>query len=337
MSFNLADAYEPAVWKKTLDEKTKAAWSLANSVAVRTVEDFSSTCNGPSRSVELPFFRDIEDQDDEIQVERTAPSMQGLGTGKQVVKVLNRVIANDASAESRDLGHDDPLGVFLGRRANRYLANRQKKMRSILTGVFGTALSANSIDHFEEATNTTAGNFWNVDYFHDATSRLGVLEQSLSGGVVFVHPDIYAAMKKADEITFVKPSEGMPFLPTFKGMALFMDAGLSRTGTTSGTVYSSYLIGAGAFGHGIAEQPFYDLGARFNPSLSHFALHGDPKTNVLEIFDRTREIIHIDGTSYTGSVAGETATNAELATANKWTLAYADAKKVPIVRIRTNG
>lgn len=335
--FNLIEAYDPVVWKATLEEKTKAAWSLANSPVLKAVDELKAVAEGPGSGVQLGFFRDITEQDDEVQVERTEPTTQGLGTGKQIVKKLLRVVKNDATAEARDLGHDDPLGTFLTRRATRRLALTQKKMVAILTGVFGTSLAANSVDHFSETSNSDVDKVWQEDYFFDAKSTLGPLQMSLSGGAIFVHSVIYAAMEKADAIAFVKPSEGPAFIATWKGLPIYIDDSLVRNGTTSGKVYSSYIIAAGAFGHGLADQPFYDLGAKFNPSVSHFALDGDVKLNVLGIYDRTAEVIHLDGVSFTGSVAGGSATNAELATANKWTLAYDSAKKVAAVRIRTNG
>lgn len=337
MPFNLADAYEPAVWKALMAEKTKAAWSLANSAVVKAVADLKLIAEGPSRSAELPFFRDIAEQDDEPQVERTAPTKQGIGTGKQIIKKMLRVIANDASAEARDLGHEDPLGTFLDRRVNRRLANTQKKIVAILTGVFGTALAANGVDHFAETANSDTDKVWQEDYFFDAASTLGILQFDLEGGAVFVHPVVYAAMQKADAITFVKPSEGKAFIATWKGLPIYLDKSLVRNGTTSGKVYSSYIIAAGAFGSGLADQPFYDIGAKFNPSVSHFAIDGNMDLNTLTIYDRTAEIVHLDGTSYTGTVAGESVTNAELATADKWAVAYDSAEKVPVVRIRTNG
>lgn len=336
--FSLADTYQPAVWKKTITEKTNAAYSLFNSVAVTRAPMIDEVAAGPSNSADLPFFRDIATQADEIQVERTAPTVLGIGTGKQVVKMLNRVTANDMSAEAKTLGFDDPTDAFLQRVTLRRLAQRQAALRSSLTGIFGTALTANLKNVALETTaGVAAANLWSGNLFHDATSLLGNLEMSLEGGAVWVHPIVMAAMKKADEIAYVKPSEGKPFIATYKGLPIYTDSALQRAGTTSGTVYRTYILAPGAVLFGQKDQTFIDLGQKGGVDVAQFVFDADQKTNVEAIYDRRREIIHLDGLSYTGSVTAGTPSNPELATANNWSLATDSATKVGVVAIDTNG
>jgi hypothetical protein len=56
------------------------------------------------------------------------------------------------------------------------------------------------------------------------------------------------------------------------------------------------------------------------------------------IFSRQTEILHPFGFSFSSaSVAGQSATYAELALAANWTRVYASRKNVPLAFIRTNG
>lgn len=337
-AFSLSDSYQPAVWKQTIQEKTNAAFSLFNSVAVTRAPLLDEIASGPSGSADLPFFRDIATQANEIQVEGTAPTILGIGSGKQVVKMLNRVTANSITAEAKTLGFADPTDAFLSRVAARRLAQRQASLRSALTGIFSTALSANLKNvALETSSGQSAANLWSGSLFHDAVSLLGNLEMTLDGGAVWVHPTVLAAMKKADEIAYIKPSEGKPFIATYKGLPIFVDSGLTRAGTTSGTVFRTVILAPGAVLFGQKDQTFLDIGQKGGVDTASFVFDSDQKTNVEAIYDRTREIIHVDGLSYTGTVTGGSPTNTELATANKWTLAADSAAKVGVVAIDTNG
>jgi hypothetical protein len=66
-------------------------------------------------------------------------------------------------------------------------------------------------------------------------------------------------------------------------------------------------------------------------------MDGDAAKNNIALYDRTRFLMHVVGTKWKGSPAGQSATNAELATAGNWELAYTSAARVPAVRIQTNG
>jgi hypothetical protein len=63
----------------------------------------------------------------------------------------------------------------------------------------------------------------------------------------------------------------------------------------------------------------------------------DPDKNNAFIYDRTRCIVHINGMKWVGAPAGQSATNAELATVGNWNLVFQSASRTGIVCMRTNG
>ena len=74
--------------------------------------------------------------------------------------------------------------------------------------------------------------------------------------------------------------------------------------------------------------------------MASLALYPNPQKNQVEIYDRSRFLIHPNGMKWNpagGVPAGQSATNAELATAGNWTLDYTTADRVGIVSVRTNG
>ena len=108
----------------------------------------------------------------------------------------------------------------------------------------------------------------------------------------------------------------------------------TRAGTTDGTVYTSYLFGAGAFGKGaspLASAPLQGGTGTEGVELARVPLDSD---TVLII--RRRYILHPRGVKFTSaSVAGDSPTNAELETAANWTRVF-ESKNVRIVAVTHN-
>jgi len=66
-------------------------------------------------------------------------------------------------------------------------------------------------------------------------------------------------------------------------------------------------------------------------------LKEDEDLNETVVYDRTRKIMHVSGTSWGGSIAGQSATNAELADEDAWSYVGSNVESAGIVQIRTNG
>jgi hypothetical protein len=113
---------------------------------------------------------------------------------------------------------------------------------------------------------------------------------------------------------------------------------LTRAGTTSGKVYETYLIKSGFFGYG--EKPQVAASGPTDPSaIDAAALAFLPSiaTNDIALYDRTRFVLHLDGAKWIGSPAGQSPTDAELATATNWQFLKQTANRAGVVAIRTNG
>ena len=141
----------------------------------------------------------------------------------------------------------------------------------------------------------------------------------------------YANLQKLNLITFLPLSEQEPKFPHYLGYRVVVDDSLApRAGTTSGFVYTSILFGADSIGYGAGSPP--------KPSeLFRSPAAGNGGGQDI-IFSRATEIIHPFGFQFTSaSVAGQSATYAELATAANWTRVYANRKNIPLAFLQTNG
>lgn len=335
----IANLWTPQIWIPTVDERARSLPGLITSGAFAQSPLFDAAASGAGTSVNLPFFQDLTDTLDGIQVEATAPSVNNVGSAQNVAPILNREVAFGSNALAKAVAGKDPveaITMMLG-------ANRQKRLQrtalNILRGLFAfgsapataAALSACRSDvSLEAGASPAAGQLIDSTKFNNAVALMGELQQNLAGGVIWCHPLIRAALLNADTNSFERASKGDLMLETYKGIPMYTSNLLSRAGTTSGTTYDTYVIAAGSIGWGLKPQTS-------GIDVSSLQYYPDPTKNQETIYDRTRALIHINGTKWTGTPAGQSATDAELATSTNWSLAYQTADRVGVVQIRTNG
>ncbi len=335
----IANVWAPSIWIKGTDEVTRTRPSLITSGATRQSPIFDQAATGPGTAVNLPFFRDLTDTAEGIQVEGTQPSINNIGSAVNLAAILNREIAFGSEALAAAVSGEDPVRAIVGQLG----VARQKRMQlvvlNILRGLFNfagapgaaAALSAVRTDvSLEAGASPAAGQLMSSATFNAAAAKMGELQDTLANGALWMHPDVRATLLNADAISFERGSRGDFILETYKGIPVFVSNLLSRAGGTNGTTYDTYLLASGVIGWGMKSQ----VAGVDASSLQYFA---DPRTNREEIYDRTRSLIHINGTRFTGTPAGQSATNAELATSTNWALAFQTADRVGVVQIRTNG
>ncbi len=345
-STNVAQLWTPDIWIRGLDEKMRHFPSLLSSPIVKRTPEFDALAAGGGITVNIPYFRDITDQADAPQVENTEPAYQSIGSGKQIAAICNRETANNVSALAAAVSGTEPVEEITGQLARRRQKQRQTTIVAQLRGGFGFsnapggagALSAVRNDIFSETgANPGAANLISTFSIIDTIALLGELADTTNGGGIFMHPTIRGSLLKQDQIAFEHYSQqDGTILETYKGYRVFVDLNLVRAGGVSGFVFDTYVFAPGVFAWG--EKP--QIGGPINQPMidvAELAYWNNAPTNVANIYDRSRFIIHPNGLRWTGVPAGQSATNAEFATAANWTLDYASADRVGIVCLRSNG
>ena len=338
----ISDLWVPQIWVQGLSEKAASFPSIITSGIANRDEEFDAYAAGPGTTINLPYFRDISDQADAVQVENTQATRQVIGSGKQIAAICNRETANDLTALSGQVSGAAPVDGILTQLAIRRQKQRNTTLLNQLRGLFDTTSAPNSAtgclkaaryDIFLEAGATPpATQCISASGFVDAVTLLGEQADVLKGGSIIVHPDIHQALLKADQISFEHFSlqEGIK-LQKYRGLWLWRSKLLRRAGTTSGYVYDTYLSAPGVFAWGEKPQQGDVVDVA---SLSYWM---DKQKNNEEIYDRSRFILHPNGCRWVGTPAGQSATNAEFATAANWNLDYQTADRVGLVCMRTNG
>lgn len=344
----ISDVFVPAIWTKALSEQRATYPTILNSGAAMESDLLSSLASGGGTSVNVPFFRDITSQADEIQVENTPPATDNAITaGVQVAPVLNRVCKSSATALSSAVSGEDVVPQIIQQLADRRAMQRNATAIALLRGAFGTAAGAalNNAASLsavrrtiatETGLNPPANQMISPNDFIDACALLGENSNLLQNGVFVVHPVVLATLMKLDAASFKNGVQsGLPYtIKTYREVPIITSAALVRAGTTSGFVYDSYILAAGTIGKGEKPQ-VADSWDTVDVAALQFEV--DKDRNNKFIYDRTRFISHINGMRWIGTPAQQSATNAELQTFANWNLIYQTANRVGAACIVSNG
>lgn len=337
----IANLWIPDIWLNGVAEAINNTNALITSPAIVRSPVFDERASFGGTTVDIPNFRE-PNYDDEQQVASTAPTINNLTSGTQVAPIINRVSAIGVDSLAQQLSmingaSQDPLSYAFSILGGLRLRQRQKTLVSILAGVFGTGAGAfnalRTASFVEVVGNQTTAHFLDSDLFLDATNKLGVTKEKLTaGGVIIMHPQVETNLNKQDQIDYVKDSSGQIVLRMYKGLPIFLDNTLVRAGTTSGNVYTTYVLAPGSVAMGDKPQ------SNVVGDMASLLKKESEDTNVVSFFDRTRFILHPYGAKWKGTPASDhSPTNAELATQTNWESALADVTNAGAIQIVTNG
>lgn len=291
--------------------------------------------NGPGKTAELPFWNDIDptvapnlSSDDPTSLATPAKVDQGEQIARKAF--LNKGLsATDLASE-----------LAMGPRAMEHIRARvdtywmrqwQRRLIASCNGVLADNIAANGGDMVknvasESIAGQSASTKFNRDAYTDAVYTMGDAAAALR--VIAVHSHVMAQMVKNDDIVYIPDSQGQLTIPTYMGLRVVVDDGLTVTaGTTDGFKYTSVLFGAGAFGYG-EGNPLVPV------EVEREAAQGDGG-GVESLWTRKTWILHPFGFQSTGTPAGASFSLTELAAATSWARVV-ERKSVPMAFLITN-
>lgn len=136
--------------------------------------------------------------------------------------------------------------------------------------------------------------------------------------MLVVHPDVYALLV-AQNLTQMIPNSQGQFIETYMGMEIIV----SSTLAPASGVYNTLIVRSGAFGYAENTDPAKVL-----------EFDRDIKCNDDLMSVQKRYVIHPMAASFTGTPAGATASNAELATTGNWALGAASKLQFGVRALR---
>lgn len=291
--------------------------------------------SGPGKIVELPFWNDL---DGSVEVNYSTDNPASSATPQKInqgSQIARKAFVNQGW-QAADLASELAMGgtamEAVRARTDRYFARQwQRRLVAACNGLLADNVAANSGDMVvnvaaEATASQTANTRFNRDAFTEAAFTMGDAKSGLTA--IAVHSAVHKQMVKNDDIVYVPDSQGQLTIPTYMGLRVIVDDGMTVTaGTTSGFKYTSVLFGAGAFGYGVGspEVPV---------EVDRGAAAGDGG-GIETLWVRNTWLLHPFGFQQTGTPAGVSFTNTELQAATSWARVL-DRKLIPMAFLVTN-
>lgn len=256
-----------------------------------------------------------------------------LGTQQMKYRKAARAKAWSAMDLARGIGLQDPMMGITNRIGDYWATDNQKRLIYSLQGILADNIANYDGDMVHNVATDAAGAITDAEKA-SALNFIKALE--LTGdnldliGAFGMHSSVYYGLYALNLITFVRDSEDSSFA-TFQGKRVVVDDALVVVQGTNRPTYTSILFGVGAVEAGEGNMP--------NTQASE--LDRDPKAGngggETQLFSRRTDIIMPVGFTWTDtSVAGQSATYAELQAAANWDRVW-DPKNIPIRFLQTNG
>jgi hypothetical protein len=329
----IADVIVPEVFNPYVTERTSdlARFYLGGIVSTNPELDRLATAGG--KLINMPFWSDLSG-DDEVLSDSSALTPAKITASQDVAALLMRGKAWSVNDLAVALSGDDPMGAVGDLVAAYWARKRSAVALAALKGAIADNVANDSGDMVANVAGATnddvaATTKFSGDVFIDGQATFGDAIGGLSG--VAFHPTVYHNLKKLDNISFEKESQGDLEVETYRGLRVIVDRNMPFTaaagtgGTDAAASYTTYLFGQGALGMG-------NGGAPVPTETDRDSLAGEDI-----LVTRDHFIMHPRGIKFTSSsVAGASPTNAELGAAANWDRVY-ERENVRVASIVTNG
>ena len=269
------------------------------------------------KTVNMPFWGDLTGEDS-VSSDTGDIEISRIAAGQDVAVVTRRDKAFGVTDLAVDLAGADPMG-WIASRLGAYWAKRDNvKVIQTLKGIFASGgAGANLV--YDISGESGTGALLDKDTLIWAAQLLGDQKANLTAVAMNSAAEAFLASLDAQS-TLYRPSDAKGTLPTYNGKSIVMDDNLGYDPSTK--VAEIYLFGAGA------------VALNDCPSKNPFEAGRDPLKNGCEdyVVSRHAGSAHVRGIKWTGTPAGASPTNAELATAANWTKVY-DDKDIRVVKL----
>lgn len=324
----VADIIVPSVFAPYMAEKTTERSEIIKAGIAQRDPFFDDKASGGGKTVELPFWDDLTG-DREVLSSGSPLTVNPITADKDIAVIHNSGKAWGANDLAKWISGDDPAEAIAQRVGGFWARADQRMLMKILAGLFdntnGVLRSTHRLNIYSDVApgSITDAMRLNGLTFIDGKQLLGDAKEKLTA--LAMHSEVEAWLSKNDLIDAIPDSEGKSGIKIFQGHRVVVDDNCPKTAGVNSSAFMTYLFGVGAFAMGEG---------RLDPNE---AVETDRQ--VLESNDilatRRRMILHPRGVRWTGTAAGDSPTDAELATGTNWAKAFQD-KNIRIVAIRHN-
>jgi hypothetical protein len=311
----------------------KTAFFESGLVTRNTLLD--SIANQPGKTAELPFWKDL---DGSVEVNYSSDDPAVNATPQKIIQaeqIARKAFVNQGWSAA-DLASELAMGgkamEAVRARVDRYFQRQwQRRLIAGVNGVLADNVANNAGDMVhdvaaESIAAQSADTKFNRDNFIEAAFTMGDAVDGVTA--IAVHSVVAKQIAKLNDAEDVRDSEGNLLYQAYMGRRIIVDDSLPVTaGTTDGFKYTSVLFGQGAFGYGV--------GTPETPVEIDRAAKGGNGGGIEELWVRNTWLLHPFGYQQVGAPAGQSFTQAELATAAVWSRVL-ERKLVPLSFLITN-
>lgn len=283
---------------------------------------------------ELPFFKPLGTDEPNYSDDNPANN----STPKNVTsdKMVFRLASQNQSWSTMDLAVElaleKPAEAITGRIGQYWATNNERRAIQSAMGVLADNVANDGGDMVnniatDAAGAPTAAELIGADAIIDTIQTMGDHGERL--GVIAMHSVPYRNLQKQNLIYFIPNARGEVNIPIYQDKMVVVDDSLPAVAGVNRVTYTSILFtqGAMAGGTGTVENP---------SELEREASSGNGGGQSI-LYSRRADIIHPLGFKFTSaSVAGQSATQAELALSANWDRVW-ERKSTGIAFLQTNG
>ena len=330
----IADIYNPLTFSRREQEAQVQLNNFIQSGIMVADPRLSAQATQGGNIGELPFFNPLGTEEPNYSTDNPATNSTPANVASD--KMVFRLAAQNKSWSTMDLARElaleDPVGAITGRQAQYWATNNEKRLIQSSLGVLADNVANDSGDMLNSVATDAAGapaaaELISSGVIIDAEATAGDHQGMFT--TIAMHSVVYANLRKQQLIDFVRDADNNTLFATYGGKRVVVDDALPAVAGTNRITYTSVLFSGGAFASG--------EGRVLVPSeIDRLPSTGNGSGQDV-IYSRRSDIIHPLGFTFTSSsVAGQSATQAELATAANWNRVW-DRKNIGMSFIQTNG
>jgi hypothetical protein len=332
----LVDIYNPLVFNQSVQEKQIELNRFIQSGVAVVDQTLTSMASVGGNIGELPFFKPLGTEEPNYSTDN--PATLAVPANITSNKMIYRLAAQNKSWSVMDLARElalgDPVEAITGRIAQYWATNNEKRIIQSVRGVIADNVANDAGDMLFDIsapidTAPTDANRADANAIIDTIQTMGDHGELLAA--MAMHSVVYRRLQKRNLIDFIPDARGEVDIPVYQGKRVIVDdslVGVSYGTTPINVYYYTILFGAGEFVLG-EGMPVVPSEVKRNPDAGNGG-------GEWQLYSRRSDIIHPLGFKFTSAaVAGQSATQAELATAANWDRVYS-RKNVSLAVLKSN-
>lgn len=329
----LADIYNPLTFRRREQKAQLELNVFVNSGIIVADPMLAEQISGGGNIGELPNYNPLGTPEPNYSTDNPAvlSTPQKVDSTKTVFRVAQQNQSWSTMDLARDLALEDPVAAITSRIGQYWATTNERRLIASALGILADNVANDGGDMrfsvaTDAATAVTDNERISANVVLSAKQTMGDHAASLS--TIAMHSVIYTRLQRQNLITYIPNARGEVVIPTYLGYSVVVDDSLPAVAGTNRITYTCILFGRGSWGsaEGRVQVPSERLRV---PDAGNGG--GEER-----LYSRRSDLIHPYGFSFTSaSVAGQSATLAELRLATNWNRVHA-RKHIPLAFIQVN-